>query len=299
MNKKKFFPFLVSYLKPPMIRFIIMLSLFLFFVTGKSFSQKITPENQLRFYSLDRLPEKWQMNSKILQAIDEIVPNAFNQLKNSRSCKNCNVGYFIEIKIDTVYVLYGAMEYNSKSHADRSSRNVNSTWFKFRSYLSLIDLKGNEVSRLIITDPDSKETYRVNATEGVHRPACSAPVKYVGSPYSASLDTLRYVIIPTDREILDITAHKLKKITRIMKSWETYNIPPPSDNLIAPTKIATIQMMVAPLLLPIIAKISEKMAIGIPNQFTHPNNGMKATRVITKEMTANMRAICFMFKITV
>jgi hypothetical protein len=282
-----------------MIRFILISFLFSSFIAGELKAQKITPDNLHRFYSLDLLPEKWQMNSKILQTIDEIVPNAFNQLKNSRSCKNCNAGYYIEIKIDTVYILYGAMEYNSKSHADRSSRNVNTTWFKFRSYLSVIDFKGNEVSRLIITDPDSKETYRVNATEDVHRTGCSAPVKFVGSPYSASLDTLRYVIVPTDREILDITAHKLKKIKRIMKSWETYNIPPPSDNLTAPTNMATIQMIVAPLLFPMIAITSEKIAIGIPNQFTQPSKGKKAISVITKDITANSLAICFIPKIKV
>lgn len=202
-----------------MVKLILTLFLFTSINAGQLKAQKITPENHQGFYSLDLLPVKWKSNFKILQVIDEIVPNAFHQLKNSRSCMNCNAGYYVKIRIDTVYIMYGAMEYNTNSHAYGSSRNVNTTWFKYRSFLYLIDFKGREISRLIITDPEEKETFKVNATEKVYRAGCSAPVKYVGSYFSASLDIIRYVIVPTDREILDITAHKLKKIGQKIKNW--------------------------------------------------------------------------------
>lgn len=53
-----------------------------------------------------------------------------------------------------------------------------------------------------------------------------------------------------------------------------YNIPPPSINRNKPKNIATIQMMMPPLDLPMMDKSRPTIASGMLNQFNQPNKGI-------------------------
>lgn len=54
-----------------------------------------------------------------------------------------------------------------------------------------------------------------------------------------------------------------------------YIIPPPIDSRNTPKKMATQQIIIAPLLLPSMEKINPITAKGMLSQFSHPNNGIK------------------------
>lgn len=174
-------------------------------------------KQHLAYYTFDNLPSRLLRKTKVLQAIDEILPVAIVQLQNSRSCLNCKAGYSISIKVDTVYILNSTM--NAKVPFDEvgysRSREENVTRFKFRSFLSVRDSTEREIARLIITDPDSTETFQVQDTEYSHRKHCSAPTKYMDSEYAASSYGLRFGTVPTDEELLGFIAGKLKTIS----SW--------------------------------------------------------------------------------
>jgi len=174
------------------------------------------------YYTLDNLPSKWLRKPKVLEAIDEILPVAIAPLQNSRSCLNCRAAYSISIKVDTVYILNSIV--NARVPFDEggysTSRDENTTRFKFRSFLSVRDSMEREIARLIITDPDSTETFLVQDHDYENRRHCSAPTKYMSSEYAASLYGLRFGTVPTDEELLDFIAGKLKTISSWIRNRE-------------------------------------------------------------------------------
>ena len=165
----------------------------------------------------------WLQDDELATAIQDILPATIKQLKNSKACLGCKAGYNILIKIDTVFIYKRDMIYDSIYNYGilRKFPKRNTTWFRFRSFFSIVDSTGNEVARLIISNPDDKPTYIMKDFEDpLDRKECSAPVVYLNDDFKGYDEYTRYGILPTDMDLLNLTAEQLKVMARWVRKFQ-------------------------------------------------------------------------------
>lgn len=215
------------------MRFPIVLLLFCFHFTildayaqGKALAAKM--DRHPTYYKLDKLPSRWFSKPKVLEAIDNILPYAIAQLKNARSCLHCKADYTLSLKIDTVYI-QSQVDYKTALVEEGGlpyafSQDESRVSFTYASKHCVRDSTGQEVAQLVITE-GAGETYHVQQGN-FQKPGRVqyAPLVFMETgrvvlpgqvlKVGALLNGPPLGTVPTEDEVIDITAGKLLTISK-------------------------------------------------------------------------------------
>lgn len=175
-------------------------------------------------YSFDKLPLNWK-KSTTLKAIDDILPVAITQLKNTRSCMNCKAGFWVTVQLDSLFIIDEAPRDNTGWYPERTKYNdVVTCTFRFKSHLSISDSTGKEVVRLVVVDPQ-EDIYTITASPYRHAHSSLFNLKDYNGFGNNDNDKgiLAHPLVPTDDELLDFTRQKLKVIQRRIQKLQDTN----------------------------------------------------------------------------
>ncbi|MES1215656.1 MAG: hypothetical protein ABUT20_09065 [Bacteroidota bacterium] len=210
------------------ILILIFSSLLIAFI---SWSQKYPDNSKSRSfpesYSLDQLPDQWKKKPKILQAVDDILPAAIKQLKGRRSCTNCKAGFYVSVKLDTLYV----DSQTAEDHGNDETLFENTfytTLFRFRSHFSITDSAGQEIAKMIIVSPDEDSyvlhkalDYRIQ--KGVKIPVIDKGIVLIPSIdyYYLQMPSNNSGVLLNENLLVDYSADKIKTMRSRIRKLET------------------------------------------------------------------------------
>ncbi len=202
---------------------LLLLMLFCFAGTNLLAQIDETKKAATVTYSITKLPARWTESDDISKAIDVLLPATIKQLKNAKSCFGCQADFTILVKIDTVFILQRKFIYDSTYQYGimKEYPSKNTTWFRFRSYFSVLNKQGEEVARLIIANPADKPTYIMKGYENPYYiTECTAPVVYLGDDFEGYDENKRYGKLPTDIDLLYLTADRIMIMSKWAEKWD-------------------------------------------------------------------------------